>query len=67
MSDGSSAVLYVHPQSFKVKGCIFVFDNVGPVGFLNALEYADGKLYANVHAEDAFREDYAPRAGSDFE
>jgi glutamine cyclotransferase len=23
-------------------------DDVGPVGFLNELEYADGKLYANV-------------------
>jgi glutamine cyclotransferase len=48
MSDGSSAILRVHPQSFEVEGSIFVSDNVGPVGFLNELEYVDGKLYANV-------------------
>jgi glutaminyl-peptide cyclotransferase len=48
MSDGSSAVIYVRPPSFKVEKCIFATDNVGPVGFLNALEYADGKLYANI-------------------
>jgi glutamine cyclotransferase len=47
MSDGSSAILRVNPQSFEVEGSIFS-DNVGPVGFLNELEYVDGKLYANV-------------------
>lgn len=48
MSDGSSAILFVDPKSFEVTGRIFVSDDAGPVGFLNELEYAAGKLYANV-------------------
>ena len=48
MSDGSSAILFIHPKTFEIEGRIFVADDVGPVGFLNELEYADGKLHANV-------------------
>jgi glutamine cyclotransferase len=48
MSDGSSAILLVHPTSFQIEGRIFVTDNVGPVGFINEMEYVDGKLYANI-------------------
>lgn len=48
MSDGSSAILFLDPKSFELTGWIFVTDAAGPVGFLNELEYADGKLYANV-------------------
>jgi glutamine cyclotransferase len=48
MSDGSSAIVYLNAKSLKVESRIFVSDNVGPVGFLNELEYAEGKLYANV-------------------
>ncbi len=48
MSNGSSAIVIIDPKSFEVVGCIFVTDNVGPVGFLNELQYANGKLYANV-------------------
>jgi glutamine cyclotransferase len=48
MSNGSSAILFLDPKSFTVKRRILVTDDVGPVGFLNALEFADGHLYANV-------------------
>jgi glutamine cyclotransferase len=48
MSDGSSAIAFIDPKSFQVVNHIFVSDNVGSVGFLNELEYVDGKLYANV-------------------
>ena len=48
MSDGASAIVFRNPRSFDEEGRIFVSDDVGPVGFLNELEYADGRLYANV-------------------
>jgi glutamine cyclotransferase len=52
MSNGSSAILFLDPKSFTVKRRILVTDDVGPVGFLNALEFADGNLYANVWQTD---------------
>jgi glutamine cyclotransferase len=48
MSNGSSAILLLDPRSLEVERRIFVSDHIGPVGFLNELEYADGKLFANV-------------------
>ena len=48
MSDGSSAIVFIDPKSFQVVSHVFVSDDVGPVGFLDELEYVDGKLYANV-------------------
>jgi glutaminyl-peptide cyclotransferase len=51
-SDGSSAIQFVHPKTREVVRRIFVHDDVGPVGFLNELEYVDGKLYANVWQTD---------------
>jgi len=52
MSDGSSAILFLDPQTREVTGHVFVTDDVGPVGFLNELEYVDGILYANVWQTD---------------
>ena len=52
MSNGSSAIVVIHPKSFEVVDCIFVSDNIGPVGFFNDLQYADDKLYANVWQTD---------------
>ncbi|MGE4044950.1 MAG: glutaminyl-peptide cyclotransferase [Acetobacteraceae bacterium] len=48
MGDGSSALVFRDPQTFAVTRRLFVTDAVGPVGFLNELEYADGRIYANV-------------------
>jgi glutamine cyclotransferase len=48
MSDGSSALIFLDPTTFKVTHYIIVADNVGRVGFLNELEYVDGSIYANV-------------------
>ncbi len=48
MSDGSSTIDIRDPETFKPLRRFSVADAVGPVGFLNELEYADGKLYANV-------------------
>jgi glutaminyl-peptide cyclotransferase len=52
MSNGSSAILFLDPDTRDVKRRIFVNDDVGPVGFLNELEFAEGKLYANVWQTD---------------
>jgi glutamine cyclotransferase len=52
MSNGSSSILFLNPKTLAVEGSIYVSDDTGPVGFLNELEYADGKLYANVWQSD---------------
>jgi glutamine cyclotransferase len=52
MSDGSSSIQFLNPMSRKVEGRVLVTDDVGPVGSLNGLEFADGKLYANVWQTD---------------
>lgn len=48
MSDGSSSIHFLDPHTLEVEGNIFVSDDLGPVGFLNELEFVDGKVYANV-------------------
>jgi glutaminyl-peptide cyclotransferase len=52
MSDGSSAIQVLDPKTHALIRRIFVTDTVGPVGFLNELEYDRGKLYANVWQTD---------------
>ncbi|MBS0560325.1 MAG: glutaminyl-peptide cyclotransferase [Proteobacteria bacterium] len=52
MSNGSSAIAFLDPRTLAVRGQVYVTDNVGPVGFLNELEWANGKLYANVWQTD---------------
>lgn len=47
-SNGSSAIMFRDAQSFDVVRTIYVSDDVGPVGFLNELEYVDGVIYANI-------------------
>ncbi len=48
MSDGSSYLYFLNPQSFKQTGRIEVIDNGFPVANLNELEYVRGKILANV-------------------
>jgi glutamine cyclotransferase len=48
MSNGSSMIEYRDPKTFKRLHRFFVADAVAPVGFLNELEFARGRLYANV-------------------
>jgi glutamine cyclotransferase len=49
ISDGSSNLYFVDPETFKVRTTIAVTDEEGPVNYLNELEYVDGVLYANVY------------------
>lgn len=48
MSDGSSAVAFRDPATFKEVRKIYAHDTFGAVGFLNEMEYVEGALYANV-------------------
>src|SRR2546421_1590375 len=48
MSNGSSNLQFLDPESLKVLSIVSVTDNNGPVSNINELEYIDGYLYANV-------------------
>ena len=48
MSDGTSTLYLLDPQTFKQIGRIEVHDLNGPVSRLNELEYVRGEIYANV-------------------
>jgi len=48
MSDGSSTIYFMDPESLAILGQISVTDDRGPVRRLNELEYIDDQIYANV-------------------
>ncbi len=48
MSDGSSRLYFLDPESFELKSRLEVFDNNGPVRNINELEYVEGSIFANV-------------------
>lgn len=52
VSTGSNNLYFVDPATFKVRNIVGVFDNNGPVGNLNELEFIDGAVYANVYTSD---------------
>lgn len=52
MSDGTSSLHYIDPQSFEEVRRIEVYAGDEPVTRLNELEYIDGKIYANVWLTD---------------
>jgi len=52
MSDGTSTLHLLDPQTFEKTGQLEVFDNDGPVTRLNELEYIQGEIYANVWQTD---------------
>jgi glutamine cyclotransferase len=52
ISDGSSTLHLLDPQTFKEIGRIAVHTKDGPVSRLNELEYVRGEIYANVWGED---------------
>ncbi|SDD16884.1 glutaminyl-peptide cyclotransferase [Williamwhitmania taraxaci] len=52
MSDGSNLLYYMDPEYFTEKSRLEVFDNEGPVHYLNELEYIDGFIWANVYMTD---------------
>ena len=52
MSDGTSRLHFLNPQTLETTGYIEVSDNNKPVSRLNELEYVNGKIYANVWRTD---------------
>ncbi len=48
MSDGSSNLRYLDPESLQVQKIVSVEDNNGPVANVNELEWIHGSIYANV-------------------
>ena len=52
MSDGTSILRFLNPETFEEIGRLQVSDNSGPVVGLNELEYVRGEIYANVWQTD---------------
>ena len=52
ISDGSSNLYFVDPETFKVINTIAVESNRGPIDDLNELEFINGFVYANVYQTD---------------
>src|SRR5262245_8346728 len=52
LSDGSSNLRFLHPETFTDLGRLKVFDGDRPLEYLNELEFINGKIYANVSMED---------------
>jgi glutamine cyclotransferase len=52
MSDGTSRLRFLDPQTFAVRRTVAVTDGASPVSQLNELEYVKGEVYANVWMTD---------------
>lgn len=52
MSDGTSFLYFLDPQTFMVVRRIQVFDEGIPIASLNELEYIKGEIFANVYQTD---------------
>jgi glutamine cyclotransferase len=52
MSDGTSTLHFLDPETFAIVDAMDVHDNDTPVDKLNELEYIDGRIYANVWLTD---------------
>lgn len=47
MSDGTSSIYFLDPESLAVLNVVGVSDNNGPVANINELEFINGFIYAN--------------------
>jgi len=52
MSDGTSVLYFLDPETLSATGQLHVRDEQGPVERLNELEYVQGSLYANIWQTD---------------
>ena len=52
MSDGTSTLYFLDPETFKKIGQVEVCDTGGSVDRLNELEYIKGNVYANIWLEE---------------
>lgn len=49
LSDGTDILYFLDPHTFQETGRIAVYNDDGPVGLLNELEYINGRVFANVY------------------
>jgi glutaminyl-peptide cyclotransferase len=49
MSDGTSNLYYIDPNTYKLVNKLLVMDENGPVKLLNELEFIRGFIYANLY------------------
>lgn len=56
MSDGTSTIRQVNPESFATEKSICVTLNGEPLHMLNELEWIEGRIWANVYLTDAIVE-----------
>jgi len=52
LSDGTSQLRFLDPETFRELGRVTVMDGQAPVRDLNELEYIRGEIYANVWHTD---------------
>lgn len=52
MSDGTSTLYFLDPETFADLGSVSVTDDSGQVEWLNELEYIDGEVFANIWYSD---------------
>lgn len=52
MSDGTSQIRFLNPDTFEVQRVITVQDNGRDINQLNELEYINGEIYANIWLTD---------------
>ena len=52
MSDGTERITFRKPETFEIVKTINVYNDRGPVNYLNELEFFNGKIYANVWTTD---------------
>jgi len=52
MSDGTSKLRFIDPDSFEVTNEVTVQDQGSPLTSINELEYVNGTLYANIYQSD---------------
>ena len=52
LSDGSSTLYFMDPNSFVELGRVAVYDSDGPVTLLNELEYIGSEVFANILQSD---------------
>lgn len=49
MGDGTHLLTHINPTTYKTVKKVQVYDDKGPVTYLNELEYDNGYVYANVY------------------
>lgn len=56
MSDGTHVLTWINPEDFSVVKKVQVANNRDVIGYLNELEYIDGKIYANIYTTEVIVE-----------